>query len=122
VKVLPAETEPQPEASPRTGCGAGFSAAIAVGILLGMTPENLTLNGDHLHKVSQLLRLAQQYARIAGDSYHSNVQDALADLDEELSDRLAALDRAEQEDRAAAEDSGEAEQARGAYFSRYRAA
>jgi hypothetical protein len=87
-----------------------------------MTPETLTLNGNHLHKVSQLLRLAQQYARIAGSNYNSSVQDALADLDDELADRIAALDHAEQEDRAVAEESGEAGQSRDVYFSRYRAA
>ena len=82
--------------------------------------ETVTLTGDHLHKVSQLLRLAKQYARDAGDNYNSHVQDALANLEDELADRIAALNSAEQDDKATAEDSGDAERVRQTYFSRYR--
>ena len=84
--------------------------------------DTVTLSGDHLNRINQLLRLARRYAHAAGAEYSANVQDALADLEDELGDRIAALHRAEQDDRAMAEESGEAEQARQAYFSRYRAA
>ncbi len=82
--------------------------------------DTFTLTGDHLHKVSQLLRLARRYAKIAGHSYNSRVQDALAELDDDLAERLAALDHAEQDDRIAAEETGEAERMRQAYFFPYR--
>jgi hypothetical protein len=102
-----------------------FSATSRAGILVGMTAQTadtFTLSGNHLHKVSQLLRLAQRYARIAGDIHNARVQDVLAELEDELSDRLAALDDAVQDDRAAEEESGDAERMRRAYFSPYRAA
>jgi hypothetical protein len=84
--------------------------------------NTVTLSGDHLNRISQLLGLARRYARAAGDGYNINVQDALAELDDELGERIAALHRAEQDDRAMAEETGEAEQVRQAYFSHYRAA
>ena len=84
--------------------------------------DTVTLSGNHLHKVSQLLRLAQRYARIAGDTHNPRVQDVLADLEDDLSDRLAALDDAVQDDGAVQEETGEAERMRRAYFSPYRAA
>jgi hypothetical protein len=97
-----------------------FSAAASQRILSNMearsaVPDTLTLAGDPESRVAQLLRLAQHQARVAQTVAAPRMQDALADLEDALSDQLALLDAAADDDKADAEESGEAERERRPY-------
>jgi hypothetical protein len=78
-------------------------------------PDTFTLSGDYEHRVAQLLRLAQHQARIAQSTAAPRMQDALTELEDAISDQLAALNNAADDDKADAEASGEAEHERQAW-------
>ena len=80
-----------------------------------MTSDTFTLSGDYENRVAQLLRLTQHQARIAQAAAAPRMQDALTELEDALSDQIAALDRAADDDKADAEASGEAERERQAW-------
>ena len=63
-------------------------------------------------RVVQLLRMARHYARLAQSDARPRRQDALTELEDSLSDQLAALENADEDDKADAEESGEAERER----------
>ena len=75
-------------------------------------PDTFTLSGDHADRVAQLLRIAQHQARVAQVAAAPRMQDVLADLEDTLSDQLAALNNAAEDDKADAEASGEADRQR----------
>jgi hypothetical protein len=85
-------------------------------------PDTFTLFGDNIRRITQLLRLAQCHARLDQVMVGPRLQDALTDLEDTLSDQIAALDNAAQDDLADAEESGAAERERRASYSRYQAA
>ena len=85
-------------------------------------PDTFTLSGDNMSRVTQLLRLAQRHARLDQATAGPRLQDALTDLEDTLSDQIAALDNAAQDDLADAEELGAAERERRASYSRYQAA
>ena len=85
-------------------------------------PDTFTLSGDNVNRITQLLRLAQRHARLDQVMVGPRLQDALTDLEDALSDQIAALDNAAQDDLADAEASGVAERGRRASYSRYQAA
>jgi len=87
-----------------------------------ISQDLLTLEGDRLARVFQLLKLTQRCARLAGDAGGSHLQDALVQLEDALSDQIAALEGALDDDKAEAEESGAAERERQAYYQHYRAA
>jgi hypothetical protein len=78
-------------------------------------PDTFTLSGDSENRVAQLLRLVQHQARIAQSTAAPRMQDALAELEDAISDHLAALATAENDDKADAEASGEADRERQAW-------
>ena len=84
-------------------------------ILSVMTSDTFTLSGDYENRVAPLLRLTQHQARIAQAAAAPRMQDALTELEDALSDQIAALDRAADDDKADAEASGEAERERQAW-------
>jgi hypothetical protein len=59
--------------------------------------------------------LAQRHARLDQVMVGPHLQDALTDLEDTLSDQIAALDNAAQDDLAFAEESGAAERERRAW-------
>jgi hypothetical protein len=85
-------------------------------------PDTFTLSGDTVDRVTQLLRLAQRHARLDQGIAGPHLQDALTDLEDALSDQIAALDNAVQDDLADAEESGAADHQRRAWHFRYQAA
>lgn len=74
--------------------------------------QTITLTGDYESRVAQLLQVAQQQARLAQASAGSRMQDALTELEDMLSDQLAALGNAAEADLDDAEVSGVAERER----------
>ena len=62
-----------------------------------------------------MLRLAQRHARLDQVMVGPRLQDALTELEDALSDQIAALDNAAQDDLADEEDSGAAERERRAW-------
>ena len=80
------------------------------------------LSGDNISRINQLLRLAQRHARLDQVMVGPHLQNALTDLEDALSDQIAALDNAAQDDLADAEESGAADRQRRASYSRYQAA
>jgi hypothetical protein len=78
-------------------------------------PDTFTLSGDNVSRIIQLLRLAQRHARLDQAMVGPHLQDALTDLEDALSDQIAALDNAAQDDLADAEESGAAERERRAW-------
>ena len=80
-----------------------------------MEAESVALAGDSERRVAQLLQMARHYARVAQSDARPRMQDALTELEDTLSDQLAALENAEEDDKADAEDSGEAERERRAW-------
>ena len=80
-----------------------------------IVPDTFTLSGDNVNRITQLLRLAQRHARLDQVMVGPRLQDALTDLEDALSDQIAALDNAAQDDLADAEDSGAAERERRAW-------
>jgi hypothetical protein len=85
-------------------------------------PDTFTLSGDNVSRLTQLLRLAQRHARLDQVMIGPHLQDTLTDLEDALSDQIAALDNAAQDDSADAEESGEADRQRRASYPRYQAA
>jgi hypothetical protein len=79
-------------------------------------PDTFTLSGDNVSRILQLLRVAQRHARLAQVVVGPHLQDALTDLEDALSDQIAALDNAAQDDLADAEESGAAERERRALY------
>ena len=77
--------------------------------------NTFTVSGDYEERVAQLLRLTQQLARLAQPSAAPHLHDALVELEDALSDHLAALDNAAEDDKADAEASGWAEHERQAW-------
>ncbi len=78
-------------------------------------PDTFTLSGDNISRITQLLRLAQRHARLDQVMVGPRLQDALTELEDALSDQIAALDNAAQDDLADAEASGVAERGRRAW-------
>ena len=78
-------------------------------------PDTFTLSGDNVNRITQLLRLAQRHARLDQVMVGPRLQNALTDLEDTLSDQIAALDNAAQDDLADAEASGAAERERRAW-------
>ena len=85
-------------------------------------PDTFTLTGDNVGRIVQLLHLAQHYARLDQVIVGPRLQDPLTELEDALSDQIAALNAAEQEDLADAQELGEAERALQSWSPRYRAA
>jgi len=84
--------------------------------------DTFTLAGGNVSRIVQLLHLAQHYARLDQVMVGPRLQDALTELEDRLSDQIAALDAAEQDDLADAAESDEAERAQLSWSPRYRAA
>ena len=78
-------------------------------------PDTFTLSGDYEQRLVQALEIARHLARVAQGPAYRHMQDALAKLEDALSDHLAAIETAADDDRADAEESGEAERVRRAY-------
>jgi hypothetical protein len=85
-------------------------------------PDTFTLSGDTTSRIIQLLRLAQRQARADQVTVGPHLQDVLTDLEDALSDQIAAVDNAAQDDLADAEESGAADRERRAWYPRYQAA
>jgi hypothetical protein len=79
-------------------------------------PDTFTLSGDYEQRLVQVLEIARHLARVAQGPAYRHMQDALAELEDALSDHLAAIETAADDDKADAEDSGEAERERRAYY------
>jgi hypothetical protein len=77
--------------------------------------ETLTLAGDHESRLSQLLRVAQQEARLAQRSANARMEDAFVEVEHALADQLAILTLAAEDDAAEAEASGATERERQAW-------
>jgi hypothetical protein len=71
-----------------------------------------TLTGTYESRLALLLRAARHQARVAQAGAQPRMQDALTELEDTLSDQLAALESAADADLADAEESGEAERIR----------
>jgi len=80
--------------------------------------DTFTLAGGNVSRIVQLLHLAQHYARLDQVMVGPRLQDALTELEDALSDQIAALDAAEQDELADAAESDEAQ----SWSPRYRAA
>ena len=78
-------------------------------------PDSFTLSGDYEQRLVQVLEIARHFARVAQGPAYRHMQDALAELEDALSDHLAAIETAADDDKTDAEDSGEAERERRAY-------
>jgi hypothetical protein len=79
---------------------------------LNSVPDTFTLTGDAESRVAQLLRIAQQQARVAQTAASPRLQDALIGLEDAIADQLTALNNAAEDDKADAEVSGAAERRR----------
>jgi hypothetical protein len=79
-------------------------------------PDTFTLSGDYEHRLVQVLEIARHLACVAQGPADRHMQDALAALEDTLTDHLAAIETAADDDMADAEDSGEAERERRAYY------
>ena len=80
--------------------------------LLNSVPDTFTLSGDNESRIAQLLRITQHQIRVAQIAARPRMQDALTDLEDTLSDQLAALEHAAEDDKFDAEASGQAERER----------
>ena len=80
--------------------------------LLNSVPDTFTLSGDNESRIAQLLRITQHQVRVAQIAARPRMQDALTDLEDTLSDQLAALEHAAEDDQFDAEASGQAERER----------
>ncbi len=85
-------------------------------------PDTFTLSGDTISRIIDLLRLAQRHARLDQEMVGPHLQNALTDLEDALSDQIAAVENAAQDDLADAEESGAADRQRRAWYPRYQAA
>ena len=82
-----------------------------------LVSDTILLSGEHLTRLRQVLKIAGHQARVAQHGgYGRHVEDALAEIEEAMSDHLARIENALEDDRAEAEESGTAERARRAYF------
>ena len=79
-------------------------------------PDTFTLSGDYQQRLVQVLEIARHLTRVAQGPAYRHMQDALAALEDALSDHLAAIETAADDDKADAEASGEAERERRAYY------
>ncbi len=79
-------------------------------------PDTFTLSGDYEQRLVKVLEIARHLARVAQGPADRHMEDALAKLEDALSDHLAAIETAADDDKADAEDSGEAERERRAYY------
>jgi hypothetical protein len=79
-------------------------------------PDTFTLSGDHEERLVQVLMIARRLARAAQGPAYPHMQDALAELEDALSDHLAAIETAADDDKTAAEEAWEAERERRAYY------
>ena len=79
-------------------------------------PDTFTLSGDYEQRLVQVLEIARHLARVAQGPAYRHMQDALAELEDALSDHLAAIETAADDDRTDAEDCGEAERKCRAYY------
>ena len=77
-------------------------------------PDTFSLS-DYESRVSQLLSITRHQARVAQVAAAPRMQDALVELEDAISDHLAALDSAAEDDKADAEASGKAERERQAW-------
>ncbi len=77
--------------------------------------DNIALTGNWDDRVVQLLRMARHFARLAQRDARSHKLETLYELDDLLTDQLAALGNADEDDKADAEESGEAERERRAW-------
>ena len=85
-----------------------------------LVPNTVSLSGEYLDRLRQVLKVAGHQARVAQTSgYGRNIEDALTEIEEAITDHLARIENAIDDDKAEAEESGEAERARRAYFARY---
>jgi hypothetical protein len=87
-----------------------------------LASDAFSLSGERLDRLRQALKVAGHQARVAlhGDCGR-HVEDALAEIEETISDHLARIENALEDDKAETEESGAAERARRAYFSHYAA-
>ena len=68
--------------------------------LRNSAPDTFTLGGDHESRVTQLLELARQQARVANALLRPRTREALTELDYILEDQVAALADATDDDKA----------------------
>jgi hypothetical protein len=80
--------------------------------LLMAQQETITLTGTYEGRLAQLLRAARHQARLAQAGARPRMEDALAELEDALSEQLGSLEYAADADQADAEESGEAERER----------
>ena len=66
-------------------------------------PDTFTLSGDYEQRLVQVLEIARHLARVAQGPAYRHMQDALAELEDALSDHLAAIETAADDDKADAE-------------------
>jgi hypothetical protein len=87
-----------------------------------LVSDTFTLTGESLDRLRQALKIARHQAHLAQTSdYGRHVEDALAEIEDVISDQFARIDNALADDKAEAETSGEAERARRAFFPHYEA-
>lgn len=77
--------------------------------------DNFSLMGNPDDRVVQLLRMARHYARLAQLDARPHKQEALTELEDIVTDQIAALDNADEDDKSDADESGEAERERQAW-------
>ena len=75
--------------------------------------EKVAVAGDSERRVVELLQMARHYARVAQSDARPRMQDAFTELEDMLTDQLAALKNAEEDDKA--DEAGEAERERRAW-------
>ena len=75
--------------------------------LRNSVPDTFTLSGDDESRLTQLLELARHQARVAQTAAAPRMQDALTDIEDALTDHLAALANAAEDDKADAEALGD---------------
>jgi hypothetical protein len=79
-------------------------------------PDTFQVSGDYEQRLVQVLEIARHLARVAQGPAYPHMQDALAQVEDALSDHLAAIETAADDDKADAEDFGAAERRRRAYY------
>ncbi len=75
--------------------------------LRNSVPETFTVTGDDQSRLTQLLELARQQARVAQTAAAPRTQDALANFEDAIADQIAALANAAEGDKADAEALGD---------------
>jgi hypothetical protein len=112
VKALPTRIETLHELAGRTVSFRLFSHGAARRIIFHMTlrnsvPDTFTVTGDDQSRLTQLLELARQQARVAQTAAAPRTQDALANFEDAIADQIAALANAAEGDKADAEALGD---------------